>query len=61
MIVYCVMNGNERADLDHVVFATTDKDEAEKFAIENDYVNFYDKPLIEKLDVETKEPCGYEL
>jgi len=57
MNVYCVMRGDARTDLDHVVYATTSKADAERFA------NTYDYQYIEVLDVveseyiEIENPC----
>ena len=49
MNVYCVMRGEARTDLDHVVYATTSKADAERFA------NTYDYQNIEVLDVAESE------
>ena len=56
MTVYCVMRDEARTDLDHVVYATTNKDDAERFAHNYDYTDFYGNPNIEVLDVEESEP-----
>lgn len=52
MKVYCVMREEARADLDHVVFATTSKDDAENFAREYDFLDYDGNPNVEILDVE---------
>ena len=39
MTVYCVMSGESRTDLDHVVYASTSKADAEKFAYKNEFYN----------------------
>ena len=51
MKVYCVMRGESRTDLDHVVYATTNKDDAERFALDYDYIDYCGNPNIEVLDV----------
>ena len=51
MIVYCVMRGEARTDLDHVVYATTSKADAERFAHKYDFLDYYGNPYIETLDV----------
>ena len=55
MNVYCVMNGESRTDLDHVVYASTNKADAEMFACENEFFNYSGKPYIEILDVAESE------
>ena len=55
MAVYCVMSGESRTDLDHVVYASTSKADAEKFAYKNEFYNYSGKPYIEVLDVEESE------
>ena len=55
MNVYCVMREEARADLDHVVFATTSKDDAERFARKYDLLDYDGNPNIEVLDVEESE------
>ena len=67
MKVYCVMRGEARCDLDHVVFATTDKQSAEEFAMKYDFTNYFGEPSIEELDVieevkgdESDEDKGYK-
>ena len=52
MNVYCVMRGEARTDLDHVVFATTNKVDAERFANTYDFIDYDGNPNIEVLDVE---------
>lgn len=51
MNVYCVMCEEARTDLDHVVFATTSKDDAERFANTYDFIDYNGNPNIEVLDV----------
>jgi hypothetical protein len=46
------MREEARADLDHVVFATTSKDDAEKFARKYDLLDYDGNPNVEVLDVE---------
>ena len=36
MNVYCVMSGEARTDLDHVIYASTSKADAEKIAYTNE-------------------------
>lgn len=55
MNVYCVMSGEARTDLDHVVYASTSKADAEMFAYENEFFNYSGNPYIEILDVEESE------
>lgn len=55
MKVYCVMREEVRADLDHVVFATTNKDDAERFARKYVLLDYDGNPNIEVLDVEESE------
>ena len=55
MNVYCVMSGEERIDLDHVVYASTNKADAEIFACKNEFYNYNGNPHIEILDVEKSE------
>lgn len=52
MNVYCVMREEARTDLDHVVFATTDKGNAERFARKYGFIDYDGNPNIEVLDVE---------
>lgn len=54
MNVYCVMRGEARIDLDHVVYATTSKADAERFANAYDFL-FDGNPNIEVLDVVESE------
>ena len=56
MNVYCVMRDEARTDLDHIVYATTNKYDAERFAYKNNFIiydgiNYNGKPNIEVLDV----------
>ena len=51
MKVYCVINGESRTDLDHVVYASTSKSDAERFALEYDFIDYNGNPSIEVLDV----------
>ena len=56
MNVYCVMRDEARTDLDHVVYATTNKDDAERFAYKYNFIvyngiDYNGKPNIEVLDV----------
>lgn len=55
MNVYCVMNGEARTDLDHVVYASTNKDDAEMFAYKNEFYDYSGNPYIEVLDVTESE------
>ena len=55
MNVYCVMSGEARTDLDHVVYASTNKADAEMFAYKNEFLNYSGNPHIEILDVEESE------
>ena len=55
MIVYCVMRGEARTDLDHVVYATTSKADAERFAYKYDFIDYNGNPYIETLDVVERE------
>lgn len=55
MTVYCVMRDEARTDLDHIVFATTSKADAERFALEYDFITYDGKPHIEELDIEDEE------
>ena len=55
MIVYCVMRGDARTDLDHVVFATINNDHAERFARKYDFIDYDGNPNIEELDVVESE------
>ena len=55
MNVYCVMREEARTDLDHVVFATTNKTDAERFANTYGFIDYYGKPNIEVLDVAESE------
>ena len=52
MKVYCVMREEARTDLDHVVFATTSKGDAERFARKYDFLDYDGNPNVEVLDVE---------
>lgn len=51
MNVYCVMREEARTDLDHVVYATTSKVDAERFANTYDFIDYNGNPNIEELDV----------
>ena len=55
MNVYCVMREEARTDLDHVVYATTSKDDAERFAHDYDYIDYNGNPNIEIVDVVESE------
>lgn len=55
MKVYCVMSGEARTDLDHVVYASTSKADAEMFAYKNEFYDYSGNPCIELLDVEESE------
>lgn len=55
MNVYCVMREEARTDLDHVVYATTSKDDAERFANAYDFIDYNGNPNIEVLDVTESE------
>lgn len=55
MNVYCVMRDEARTDLDHVVFATTNKDDAERFAHDYNFIDYNGNPNIEVLDVTESE------
>ena len=55
MKVYCVMRGEARTDLDHVVYATTSKVDAERFANTYDFIDYDENPYIEVLDVAESE------
>lgn len=55
MNVYCVMREEARTDLDHVVYATTSKVDAEDYAYNYDYIDYYGNPNIEVLDVVESE------
>ena len=55
MTVYCIMRGEARTDLDHVVYATTSKTDAERFAHKYDFIDYNGNPNIETLDVEEQE------
>ena len=52
MKVYCVMREEARTDLDHVVFATTSKGDAERFARKYDFLDYDGNQNVEVLDVE---------
>lgn len=52
MNVYCVMREEARTDLDHVVYATTSKANAERFANTYGFIDYNGNPNIEVLDVE---------
>lgn len=54
MNVYCIMRGEARTDLDHVVYATTSRADAERFANTYDFI-FDGDPNIEVLDVVESE------
>lgn len=60
MIVYCVMRGEARTDLDHVVYASTSKDDAEMFAYKNEFYDYRGNPNIETLDVEEQRKAVSE-
>lgn len=51
MNVYCVMRGEARSDLDHVVYASTSKADAERFARRYNFYDYSGEPDIEVLDV----------
>lgn len=55
MTVYCVMRDEARTDLDHVVYATINKDDAERFAHYYDFIDYDGNPNIEVLDVAESE------
>lgn len=55
MNVYCVMRGEARTDLDHVVYASTSKTDAERFAYNNEFYDYSGNSCIEVLDVEESE------
>ena len=55
MNVYCVMRGEARTDLDHVVYASTSKADAERFAHDYDVIDYDGNPNIEVLDVAESE------
>ena len=55
MNVYCVMSGEARTDLDHVIYASTSKADAEMFAYKNEFYNYRGEPNIEVLDVVESE------
>ena len=55
MNVYCVMRGEARTDLDHVVYASTSKTDAERFANTYDFIDYNGNPNIEVLDVAESE------
>ena len=55
MYVYCVMSGEARTDLDHVVYASTSKTDAEAFACKYEFYDYDGNPYIEVLDVEESE------
>lgn len=52
MIIYCVMRGEARCDLDHVVYASVNKEKAENYAMKYGYTTFDGEPYIEELDVD---------
>ena len=54
MKVYCVTNGLERTDLDHVVFVSTNESDAERFAYSHELYDYSGNPNIEVLDVPVK-------
>lgn len=49
------MRGEARTDLDHVVYATTSKADAERFAYKYDFIDYNGNPYIETLDVVERE------
>ena len=55
MNIYCVMSGEARTDLDHIIYATTSKADAEKFAYENEFYDYSGNPNVEILDVVESE------
>ena len=55
MNIYCVMRGEARTDLDHVVYATTSKADAERFANTYGFIDYDGNPYIEVLDVAESE------
>jgi len=55
MNVYCVMRGESRTDLDHVVYASTSKADAERFAYKYKFCDYSGNPSIEVLDVVESE------
>lgn len=55
MNVYCVMSGEARTDLGHVVYASTTKADAEMFAYKYEFYDYIGNPYIEVLDVSESE------
>lgn len=55
MNVYCVMRGEARTDLDHIVYASTSKTDAEMFAYKYKFYDYNGNPYIEVLDVAKNE------
>ena len=55
MKVYCVMIEEYRIDLDHVVYASISKDDAELFAYKHALYDHSGNPCIEVLDVVESE------
>ena len=51
MNVYCVMSGEARTDLDHVIYASTSKADAENIASKNESYDYCGNPYITVLDV----------
>ena len=49
------MSGEARTDLDHVVYASTSKTDAEAFACKYEFYDYDGNPYIEVLDVEESE------
>lgn len=52
MKVYCVMRGESRTDLNHVVYASLSREKAEEFAKEYGFMVVTGVPDIEVLEVE---------
>ena len=51
MKVYCVMGDEGRSDLDNVKYASTSQEDANQFAAQNDFLNYFGDPRVEVLDV----------
>jgi hypothetical protein len=49
------MSGEARKDVDHVVFASTSKADAENYAYNHELYDFIGNPYIEPLDVAESE------
>ena len=62
MDVFCVMSGEARTDLDHIIYATTSKADAEMFAYTHELYDYSGNPYIETLDVaESEDNCGAKM